>query len=166
MRVASVGCFPGWWRRGSWHFQVASLHLPYQAWTFSLSASHYFCFLSKRSARSGRRMLPAERSALYIVRIILCFTFLFVYHSYFCHSSWWELDGEYQHQTWDRIRKDVTCAWWWRYGGDDGESHDYHEMERNDVILIIQMVWTEYYTRACYSYNSSRSSVGLPERNI
>ena len=27
MRVASVGCFPGAWRRGSWHFQVASLHL-------------------------------------------------------------------------------------------------------------------------------------------
>ena len=26
-RVASVGCFPGAWRRGSWHFQVASLHL-------------------------------------------------------------------------------------------------------------------------------------------
>ena len=27
MRVASVGCFPGAWRRGPWHFQVASLHL-------------------------------------------------------------------------------------------------------------------------------------------
>ena len=27
MRVASVGCFPGAWRRGSWHFEVASLHL-------------------------------------------------------------------------------------------------------------------------------------------
>ena len=27
MRVASVSCFPGAWRRGSWHFQVASLHL-------------------------------------------------------------------------------------------------------------------------------------------
>ena len=36
-----------------------------QAWTFSLSASHYFSFLSKRS---GRRMPPAERSALYIIR--------------------------------------------------------------------------------------------------
>ena len=33
-----------------------------QAWTFSLSASHYFSFLSKCS---GRRMPPAERSALY-----------------------------------------------------------------------------------------------------
>ena len=33
-----------------------------QAWTFSLSASHYFSFLSKRS---GRRMPRAERSALY-----------------------------------------------------------------------------------------------------
>ena len=29
---------------------------------FSLSASHYFSFLSERS---GRRMQPAERSALY-----------------------------------------------------------------------------------------------------
>ena len=28
MRVASAGCFPaGVWRRGSWHVQVASLHL-------------------------------------------------------------------------------------------------------------------------------------------
>ena len=36
-----------------------------QAWTLSLSASHYFSFLSKRS---GRRMPPAERSALYIRR--------------------------------------------------------------------------------------------------
>ena len=32
-----------------------------QAWTFPLSASHYFSFQSKRS---GRRMPPAERSAL------------------------------------------------------------------------------------------------------
>ena len=32
-----------------------------QAWTFSLSASHYCPILSKRS---GRRMPPAERSAL------------------------------------------------------------------------------------------------------
>ena len=37
-----------------------------RAWTFSLSASHYFCFLSKRS---GRRMPPAERSALHILCI-------------------------------------------------------------------------------------------------
>ena len=56
MRVASVGCFSGAWRRGSWHFQVASLDL-------SLFASHYFSFLSKRSGR--RSMPPAERSALY-----------------------------------------------------------------------------------------------------
>ena len=27
VRVASVGCFPGAWRRGSSHFEVASLHL-------------------------------------------------------------------------------------------------------------------------------------------
>ena len=38
-----------------------------QAWTFSLSASHYFSFLSKRS---GRRMPPAERSALYIISCV------------------------------------------------------------------------------------------------
>ena len=34
-----------------------------QAWACSLSASHYFSFLL--SKRSGRRMPPAERSALY-----------------------------------------------------------------------------------------------------
>ena len=61
MRVAFVGCFPGAWRRGSWHFQVASLHLQ-SSMDLSLSASHYFSSLSKRS---GRRMPPAERSALY-----------------------------------------------------------------------------------------------------
>ena len=38
-----------------------------QAWAFS-SASHYFSFLL--SKRSGRRMPPAERSALYILRSI------------------------------------------------------------------------------------------------
>ena len=58
-RVASVGCFPGAWRRGSWHFKspVCTYN---QAWTFSLSASHYFRFLSKRR---GRRMLHAARGA-------------------------------------------------------------------------------------------------------
>ena len=61
MRLASVGCFPGAWRRGSWHFQVASLHLQ-SSMDFSFSASHHFSFLSKRS---GRRMPPAERIALY-----------------------------------------------------------------------------------------------------
>ena len=60
MRVASVGCFPGARRRGSWHFQVASLHLR-SSMDLSSSASHYFTFLSKRS---GRRMPPAERIAL------------------------------------------------------------------------------------------------------
>ena len=66
MRVASVGCFPGAWRRGSWHFQVASLHLQ-SSMDFSLSASHCFSFLSKRS---GRRRPPAERSALYILCLV------------------------------------------------------------------------------------------------
>ena len=54
-----------------WHFQVASLHL-HQAWTFrnSSSASQKFCiFLSKRS---GRRMPPAERSALYSCTAVVC----------------------------------------------------------------------------------------------
>ena len=41
-----------------------------QAWTFSLSVSHYFSFLSKRS---GRRMPPVERSALYRLCIRTCF---------------------------------------------------------------------------------------------
>ena len=36
-----------------------------QAWTFSLSASHCFSFLSKRS---GRRMPTAERSASYFIK--------------------------------------------------------------------------------------------------
>ena len=62
MRVASVGCFPGAWRQGSWHFQVASLDLQSSV-ALSLSALHYFPFLSKRS---GWRTPPAERSALYI----------------------------------------------------------------------------------------------------
>ena len=67
MRVASVGCFPGAWRRGSWHFQVATVCTYNQVpgTDFSFSASHHFSFLSKRS---GQRMPPAERSALYIIR--------------------------------------------------------------------------------------------------
>ena len=59
MRVASVGCFPEALRRGSWHYQVANLHLQ-SSMNLSLSASHYFSFLSKRS---GRRIPLAERSA-------------------------------------------------------------------------------------------------------
>ena len=61
MLGASLVFFPGAWWRGSWHFQVASLHLQ-SSMDLSLSASHYFSFLSKRS---GRRMPPAERSALH-----------------------------------------------------------------------------------------------------
>ena len=64
LRVASVGCFPGAWRWGSWHFQVIK-HGP-------LSASHYFSFLSKRS---GRRMSPRERIALYILPVYCTFFF-------------------------------------------------------------------------------------------
>ena len=66
MRVASVGCFPGAWRGGSWHFQVARLHFLQSSMDFSFSASHHFSFPSKRS---GRRMPPAERSALYTVHV-------------------------------------------------------------------------------------------------
>ena len=58
-RVASVACFPGAWRRGSWHFKSPVCTTIKHGLLFS--ASHYFSFLSKRS---GRRMPPAERSAL------------------------------------------------------------------------------------------------------
>ena len=42
-----------------------------QVWTFSLSASRYFSFLSKPS---GRRMPPAERSALHSIRVSMTST--------------------------------------------------------------------------------------------
>ena len=47
-----------------------------QSWPGPLCASHYFPFLSKRS---GRRMPPAERSALYI----LCFTIFYIIYHFF-----------------------------------------------------------------------------------
>ena len=72
MRVASVGCFPGAWRWGSWHFQVASLHLQ-SSMNLYLSASQYFSFLSKRS---GRHTPPAERNALYTVCICICMSYI------------------------------------------------------------------------------------------
>ena len=60
MRVASVGCFPGAWRRGSWHFQVASLHLQSRMdLLFVRFILYYFSFLSKRS---GRRMPPPSEA--------------------------------------------------------------------------------------------------------
>ena len=61
--VWRLGCFPGVWRRGSWHFQVASLHL---LSIMNLCPRHTI-FPSYLSKRSGRRMPPAERSALYHV---------------------------------------------------------------------------------------------------
>ena len=67
MRVAFLGYFPGAWQRGSWYFQVAGLHLQ-SSMDFSFSTPHYFSFLSKRS---GRRMPPAERSALHVLRFFL-----------------------------------------------------------------------------------------------
>ena len=62
MRVASVGCFPEAWWRGSWHFQVASLHLQ-SSMDFSFSASHYFSLPGPR------------RSALYIHRTHILSTY-------------------------------------------------------------------------------------------
>ena len=61
MRVAS-GLFSWSMAAGLLAFSSRQFALTNQAWTFSLSASHYFSFLSKRS---GRRMPPAERNALY-----------------------------------------------------------------------------------------------------
>ena len=66
MRVASVSRFPGAWRRSSWHFQVASLHL--QSSVDLLFVRFTLSFLSKRS---GRRMPPAERRALYHILLFL-----------------------------------------------------------------------------------------------
>ena len=66
------------------------LHL-HQAWSFSLSASHYVFFLSKRS---GRRMPPAERSALYYLMytaVVHSLVFLLLQHwcccaTFPCHN--------------------------------------------------------------------------------
>ena len=62
MRLASVGCFPVGHCGGALGIFKSPVCTYNQAWAFSLSASHYFTFVSKRS---GRRMPPAERSALY-----------------------------------------------------------------------------------------------------
>ena len=62
-RVWRLGCFSGAWRRGSWHFQVASLHFLQSIMNHFVRFT-LFSFLSKRS---GRRMPPAERSALYYI---------------------------------------------------------------------------------------------------
>ena len=60
--VWRLGCFPRAWRRGSSHFHVASLHLQ-SSMKLLFVRFTLFSFLSKRS---GRRIPPAERSALYI----------------------------------------------------------------------------------------------------
>ena len=54
----------------SWSMAAGLLALPSRQFALTINhgplfASHYFSFLSKRS---GRRMPPAERSALYIIR--------------------------------------------------------------------------------------------------
>ena len=76
--VWRLGCFAGAWRRGSWHFQVASLHLQL---IMNLCPLHYFSFLSKRS---GWRMPPAERGALHI-----CMNYIHAYiHTRTCLEAW------------------------------------------------------------------------------
>ena len=64
MRVASVGCFPGAWRRGSWHFQAASLHLPTikHGPLVSFTYSSNFTFLEQAwratyAAREAKRLV-------------------------------------------------------------------------------------------------------------
>ena len=59
------GCFPGTWRRDSWHFEVANLHLQL---IMDLCPLHVLIifpfFLPGASKRSGWRMPPAKRSAM------------------------------------------------------------------------------------------------------
>ena len=50
-----AGLFPGTWRRGSWHFQVVSVHLQSIMDLCPLHTHFCFSFLSKRS---GRREVP------------------------------------------------------------------------------------------------------------
>ena len=59
------GCFPGAWRRTSWHFQVTGLHLQLTAGLCPLHKFHVLSNVPLMSKRSGRRMPPAKRSALY-----------------------------------------------------------------------------------------------------
>ena len=61
MHVASG--LSSWSMAGSWHVQVASLRLQsIMGTSVRFTSCLYFSFLSKRS---GRRMPPAERSALH-----------------------------------------------------------------------------------------------------
>ena len=59
MRVASVGCFPGAWRRGSWHFQVVSLHL--QSSMDLLFVRFTLFFLSEQAQRAAYAARGAKR---------------------------------------------------------------------------------------------------------
>ena len=68
MHVASVGCFPRAWRRGSWHFQVTSLHQVLRSIMDLLFVRFTLFFLPEQASRSGRRMPPAERSDLYTLQ--------------------------------------------------------------------------------------------------
>ena len=65
MRVASVGCFPGAWRRGSWHFQDASWHLQSSMDLLFVRFTLYFSFLSKRSGRRGVCRPRSEAPCIY-----------------------------------------------------------------------------------------------------
>ena len=83
MRVAPVGCFPGAWRRGSWHFQVASLHL--QSSTDLLFVRLTLIFLPEQAlwaayaARGAKRLVPCtwydvrtwQRTRLYVATQII-----------------------------------------------------------------------------------------------
>ena len=65
--VLRSSCAHGTWRRGSWHFN-SPVCTYLQSITDFLSVSHTIYILpSSWSKRSGRRMPPAKRSALYII---------------------------------------------------------------------------------------------------
>ena len=59
MCVASMGCFPGAWRRGSWHFQVASFHL--QTRMDLLFVRFTLCFLLEQASREVYAARGAKR---------------------------------------------------------------------------------------------------------
>ena len=73
MRVASVGCFPEAWRRGSWHFQVASLQEVLQSSMDLLSVRFtlLILFLPEQAQRAAYAARGANRLVflyLYILR--------------------------------------------------------------------------------------------------
>ena len=65
MCVASVGCFPGAWRRGSSHFQVASLHL--QSRMDILFVRFTLFFLPEQAKRAAYAARGAKRLVYTVV---------------------------------------------------------------------------------------------------